>query len=142
MQWIIPLTVLPGIALIVLSTSNLLISLNIEISLLNKEKDKYQQIAEKLQISLNKLEEQSEKLSELEQQLRLADRLSVVGELTASLAHEVRNPLGAIRGAAEILEDELPKDIKVSEFFQIILQEINTTGRIGYFKPDRSRITM
>jgi len=95
-----------------------------------KEKDKYQQIAEKLQISLNKLEEQSEKLSELEQQLRLADRLSVVGELTASLAHEVRNPLGAIRGAAEILEDELPKDIKVSEFFQIILQEINRLNEV------------
>lgn len=95
-----------------------------------KEKDRYQKIAEELQISLNKLEEQSDKLSELEQQLRLADRLSVVGELTASLAHEVRNPLGAIRGASEILKDELPENIKSSEFFQIILQEINRLNEV------------
>ena len=94
------------------------------------EKLKYQQSAEELQISLNKLKEQSDKLSELEQQLRLADRLSVVGELTASLAHEVRNPLGAIRGATEILNEELPEDIKVSEFFQIILQEINRLNEV------------
>ena len=38
MQWIIPITVLPGIALIVLSTSNLVVSLNKEIAGLNKEK--------------------------------------------------------------------------------------------------------
>ncbi len=46
MQWIIPITVLPGIALIVLSTSNLLISLNREISLLNQQKEKYREIIE------------------------------------------------------------------------------------------------
>jgi hypothetical protein len=37
--------------------------------------------------------------SELEEQLRHLDRLAVIGELTAHLAHEVRNPLGAILGA-------------------------------------------
>jgi hypothetical protein len=44
MQWIIPITVLPGIALIVLSTSNILLSLNNEITQLNKEKEKYREI--------------------------------------------------------------------------------------------------
>jgi hypothetical protein len=44
MQWIIPITVLPGIALIVLSTSNLVVSLNKEIAGLNKEKEKYGEI--------------------------------------------------------------------------------------------------
>ena len=37
MQWILPLTVLPGIALIILSTSNLVISLNNEITQLKEE---------------------------------------------------------------------------------------------------------
>ena len=55
MQWIIPITVLPGIALIVLSTSNLLTSLNIEISLLNKEKDKYQEIIGLKMVQLKRL---------------------------------------------------------------------------------------
>lgn len=40
MQWIIPITVLPGIALIVLSTSNILLNLNNEVTQLNKEKEK------------------------------------------------------------------------------------------------------
>ena len=44
MRWIIPITVLPGIALIVMSTSNILLSLNNEIALLNKEKEKYREI--------------------------------------------------------------------------------------------------
>ena len=43
-QWILPLTVLPGIALIIMATSNLVISLNQEITQLNKERDKYKQI--------------------------------------------------------------------------------------------------
>jgi len=44
MQWIVPITAIPGIALIVLSTSSLLISLNKEIPLLNIEKEKYSKI--------------------------------------------------------------------------------------------------
>jgi hypothetical protein len=55
MQWIIPITILPGIALIVLSTSNLVISLNREISLLNQEKEKYGEIINLKIIQLKRL---------------------------------------------------------------------------------------
>ena len=55
MQWIVPLTVLPGIALIILSTSNLVISLNREISHLNEDKDKYGQIIASKIIQLKRL---------------------------------------------------------------------------------------
>ena len=55
MHWIIPITVLPGIALIVLSTSNLVISLNKEITRLNKDKDKYWKIIESKIVQLKKL---------------------------------------------------------------------------------------
>ncbi len=44
MQWYIPITVVPGIGLVILSTSTLLVALNSEISSLNKEKEKYHQI--------------------------------------------------------------------------------------------------
>jgi quinol-cytochrome oxidoreductase complex cytochrome b subunit len=55
MQWIIPITVLPGIALIVLSTSNLVVSLNKEITGLNKERDKYREIISLKLLQLRRL---------------------------------------------------------------------------------------
>jgi hypothetical protein len=55
MQWIVPITTIPGIALIVLSTSSLLISLNKEISFLNMEKEKYREIIDLKIIQLKRL---------------------------------------------------------------------------------------
>ncbi len=42
----------------------------------------------------------------LEQQVRLKERLAAVGEMAASLAHEIRNPLSSISGSAEVLLTE------------------------------------
>jgi len=55
MQWIVPVTLVPGIALIVLSTSNFVISLNREITELNNNKDKYQEIISLKLIQLRRL---------------------------------------------------------------------------------------
>ena len=91
-----------------------------------KEKDekiRYQNIAKELGTNY-------EKLTELEEQLRLADRLSVIGELTASLAHEVRNPLGAIRGAVEIIRDEVPENSKQFEFAEILIEETKRLNEV------------
>ncbi len=55
MQWIVPLTVLPCIALVILSTSNLLISLNREITRLNQEKDLYSEIISLKIVQLKRL---------------------------------------------------------------------------------------
>ena len=55
MQWIIPITVLPGIALIVMSTSNILLSLNNEVTMLNKEKEKYGEIIRLKMIQMKRL---------------------------------------------------------------------------------------
>ncbi len=43
----------------------------------------------------------------MEQEVIRAGRLSAMGELTAGLAHEIRNPLGALKGTAQILGDEI-----------------------------------
>lgn len=89
----------------------------------NEEKVRCIIAAERLEKSLQQLKTQSEQLAGLDEQIRLMDRLALVGELTASLAHEVRNPLGSIRGAVEILREELPEASRNSEFFQILIQE-------------------
>jgi signal transduction histidine kinase len=88
-----------------------------------EEKGRFQEAARELEQNLQILNDQTEKLSNLEEQLRQYDRLSVIGELTASLAHEVRNPLGSIQGAVEIMRDEIPEKLKKSEFFRILIEE-------------------
>ena len=86
------------------------------------ERKLYQRTSEKLADSFYSLEQKSEELASIESQLRTAERLSTLGELTASLAHEVRNPLGSIQGAAEILRDEYQNDSN-KKFIDILLQE-------------------
>jgi two-component system nitrogen regulation sensor histidine kinase GlnL len=44
---------------------------------------------------------------ELEEDLKRADRLATMGTLAAGLAHEIRNPLGGIKGAAQLLRRSL-----------------------------------
>jgi signal transduction histidine kinase len=93
-----------------------------------RERTRYQKAASELEKSYQQLQEQSEQLREIEEQLRHAERLSVMGELAASFAHEVRNPLGSIRGAVEILEDEISGDSLNREFVEVLKKEV---GRLN-----------
>ena len=67
-------------------------------------------------------------LREIEQQLkvdreeRLLDQAQANRELLRNLAHEIKNPLGGLRGAAQLLEAELP-DPSLKEYTQVIIQE-------------------
>ncbi len=76
-----------------------------------------------LEESYNKLQSQADLIIEIEEQLRRADKLSTLGQLSASLAHELRNPLGAIRGAAEILKDDCSPGDRKYEFCEILVKE-------------------
>ena len=80
--------------------------------------------AETLARSHRELQEQTRLLLEKEAQLHRADRLSALGQLSAGLAHEIRNPLGAIKGAVEILEEDYPAGHPKAEFYAIILKEV------------------
>ncbi len=81
--------------------------------------------AETLAQSHRELQEQTHLLLEKETQLRRADRLSALGQLSAGLAHEIRNPLGAIKGAVEILQDDFPSGHPKAEFYSILLREVD-----------------
>jgi signal transduction histidine kinase len=70
--------------------------------------------------------------------LRERDRLATIGEMAAGLAHEIRNPLGAIKGAAQVID---PRPGDPSEpFLKIIVEEVNrlnevVTQFLNYAKP-------
>jgi two-component system, NtrC family, nitrogen regulation sensor histidine kinase GlnL len=65
---------------------------------------------------------------QMDQQLRIAreERMLIQqqanAELLRNLAHEIRNPLGGLRGAAQLLEHELPQP-SLREYTQVIIKE-------------------
>ncbi len=90
-------------------------------------RERYQQLSEKLQISYVQLQEETAQLIEAETRLAAAQKFSALGRLSASLAHEIKNPLASIKGTAEILRDEFPGDHPKREFVDILFKE---TGRL------------
>jgi len=60
---------------------------------------------------------------QVEEQLRRADRLAVLGQLAANIAHEIRNPLAAISGSVEMLREELAIPEENRALLEIILRE-------------------
>jgi two-component system, NtrC family, sensor histidine kinase HydH len=63
-------------------------------------------------------------------QLLQAERLSSLAEIASGVVHEVRNPLGAIKGAVEILEDEIAEDSPRREFARIAKVEIERIDKL------------
>ncbi|MCC7430577.1 sensor histidine kinase [bacterium] len=86
-----------------------------------------EQKSKELEKAYKELKEQSEQILLLEQKLHFADKLSILGELFATLAHEVRNPLGSIKGVAEILER---RDTKDTELTKILNEEVNRLNEV------------
>jgi len=61
---------------------------------------------------------------------RYTERLAILVELSASLAHEIRNPLGSIRGATEVLAESLKVEKKdTKKLMELILRESDRVNR-------------
>jgi signal transduction histidine kinase len=66
--------------------------------------------------------------------VRIRERLAVIGEMSTGLAHEIRNPLGAIKGAAQLLVG--PEGVPIeptpesAEFVQIIIEEVDRLNKV------------
>ncbi|MFO7605989.1 MAG: ATP-binding protein [Desulfurivibrionaceae bacterium] len=90
-----------------------------------KLRDKYRKLSEELEEAYERLHHESEVLLEVENQLGANQKLSALGELSASLAHEIKNPLSSLRGTAEIILDEFPEGHPKREFGEIMLKEVD-----------------
>lgn len=72
-------------------------------------------------------------LSEIEylrEQIRRKDRLAAIGEMAATVAHEIRNPLGGIRGFAALLERDLTDNEDAQRLVQKILAGTRNLDRV------------
>src|ERR1044071_8146960 len=67
---------------------------------------------------------------ELEEDLKRADRLALMGTLAAGLAHEIRNPHGRIKGAAQLLQRSADDDPSVRDFTDIMIREVDRVNQL------------
>ena len=80
----------------------------------------------------------------MEESIRRKDRLAAVGRVAAGLAHEIRNPLGAMRGSIQILESKASADPAQANLMEIILRESDRlneiiTNFLKYARPKASK---
>jgi signal transduction histidine kinase len=87
------------------------------------ERERHRRTAEELARAYEQLQSSIERM-------RLLDRLSALGTLSAGMAHEIKNPLGSITGSIEILESAVPESDERREFVTILKKEIQRLSEI------------
>jgi signal transduction histidine kinase len=90
---------------------------------IRREREEHRRTAEELSRAYDQLQTTFERL-------RLVDRLSALGALSAGMAHEIKNPLGSIMGSIEILESEVQEGDAKREFVEILKKEIQRLSEI------------
>ncbi|HVZ72660.1 MAG TPA: ATP-binding protein [Polyangia bacterium] len=72
--------------------------------------------------------------SQVYERMKERDRLAALGQMAAGLAHEIRNPLGSIKGAAQFLQPAGGGGVQhagdTKEFLDIIVEEVNRLNKI------------
>jgi signal transduction histidine kinase len=69
-------------------------------------------------------------IAELKERVRQADRLSALGSMATKVAHEIRNPLGSIKGLAQLVLEAQPGEAPIAEYMQRVVREVDRLSGI------------
>jgi two-component system sensor histidine kinase PilS (NtrC family) len=84
------------------------------------------------------------KLKEMEEHVKLVDKLAAIGRFATGMAHEIRNPLASMSGSVQVLKDSLKLDSDNQRLMNIVLRETNRLDQllsdfILFARPDDRR---
>lgn len=88
-------------------------------------RDEFGIIADNYNILIERLELYNQRIHRLQNDLVESTRLATAGQVSASLAHEIRNPLSSIKMMAQIIKSRYLKDNNGLEEMNVILEEID-----------------
>jgi two-component system, NtrC family, nitrogen regulation sensor histidine kinase GlnL len=67
---------------------------------------------------------------EVQEHIQRTGELASLGGMAAGLAHEIRNPLGTIKGLTQLLEEEAAEDTKSKKYVKTIIKEVDRLNRV------------
>ncbi len=102
--------------------------------------ERFNQMVHSMKESRDSLQDAYEKLVRTQKQLIQSEKLAAIGEFVASIVHEIRNPLSAVKMNLRILETKCSTDGSVGEHFQLATSQTERlekmmTSLLDYAKP-------
>jgi signal transduction histidine kinase len=80
--------------------------------------------------AINEMAEALSKRKKLEEQMQKADKMAALGEVAAGVAHEIRNPLTAIRGFIQLIQEKTAPREQTHEYTSIAIFEVDRLNKI------------
>lgn len=80
--------------------------------------------------AINEMAEALSKRKKLEEQMQKADKMAALGEVAAGVAHEIRNPLTAIRGFIQLIQEKTAPREQTHEYASIAIFEVDRLNKI------------
>lgn len=100
----------------------------------------------KIAESINSMADTLQQKERLEEQLARAEKLASLGQMISGVAHEIRNPLGIIRGTVQLMERDFKKVKGLDEYVKIVKEQSDRENRViqellDYARPSKQILT-
>lgn len=84
----------------------------------------------KISSSINNMAEGLKEKEEMEKKLQDAEKMGALLQLVSGIAHEIRNPLGIIRGTVQVMKDEFKEVPGIDEYIDVLLMQCDRQNKV------------